>query len=181
MSKNFGKKLPDPEKVLPIRFLLLDVDGVLTDGSITYTSAGDEIKSFNVKDGSGLAYWMRAGHQAGFLTGRGSPMVERRAKELNIAFLAQNIKAKLPEFERVLAEFSLQPHEVAVMGDDLMELPMMARAGLAIAVKDAVPEVRDAADWITHTKGGKGAVREVIDHILRLQGKWDGIMSRYRI
>lgn len=181
MSKILEKNTPDPEKIRPIQFLVLDVDGVMTDGTIVYTSSGEEIKAFNVKDGAGLKYWTRAGHKAAFITGRESAIVERRASELDIAYLAMNVKAKLPVFENVLEKFNLQPHEVAVMGDDLMELPMMRRAGLAIAVADAMTDVKDNADWVTQHNGGKGAVREIIDHILKIQGKWDTIMSRYLI
>ncbi len=181
MSKKVKKKLPDDTKLVPIRFLILDVDGVLTDGSIVYTSAGEEVKAFNVKDGSGLNYWHRVGYSAAIITGRKSPMVERRAAELNIPYLAMDVKYKLPEFERILTEARVEPQEVLVVGDDLMELPMMARAGVGAAVRDAMPEVREAADWVTNKKGGKGAVREIIDHILQVQGKWDTIMSRYLV
>ncbi len=180
MSKKITKKLPPPEKILPIRFLLLDVDGVMTDGRIIYSESGEELKAFNVKDGSGLMYWMRAGYQAGIITGRTSPVVEKRAAELGIAHLAMGVKAKLPVFEELLSRLGLAPSEVAIMGDDLMEIPVMARAGLGIAVRDAVEETREAADWVTEKKGGKGAVREVVDHILKVQGKWDGIMERYK-
>lgn len=166
-------------KILPIRFLILDVDGVMSDGKIIYGSNGEELKFFDAKDGAGLKYWRRAGHEAGIITGRASPMVMRRAEELDIARVVMGSKAKLPAFEQLLAEAGLFPHEVAVMGDDLMEMPLLARAGLGIAVADAVDEVREAADMVTERKGGHGAIREAIELILKIQGLWPEIMKRY--
>jgi 3-deoxy-D-manno-octulosonate 8-phosphate phosphatase (KDO 8-P phosphatase) len=181
MSKKIEQIIPNPEKILPIRFLLVDVDGVMTDGGITYSSDGSEIKTFNVKDGSGLMWWRRAGHAAGIVTGRSSPMVLRRAKELEIEFVEMDAKHKLPAFERILAAAGVSSEEVAVIGDDLPDLPLVKRAGLGIAVADAVDELKDAAAMITSKNGGKGAVREVIELILKTQGRWDVIMNRYLI
>ncbi len=173
------KKTPDPETLARIRFLILDVDGVMTDGSITYGSSGEEMKSFNVKDGAGLKYWARAGHRAGIITGRSSPVVLRRAQELDIALVTMDAKAKLPAFDAMLAEAGVRPEETAMIGDDLPDLPLIRRVGLGVAVADAVDEVKDAARMITLTRGGRGAVREVIERILKSQGRWDGIMERY--
>lgn len=181
MSKKIEQSIPDPEKIRRIRFLVLDVDGVMTNGAITYASDGSELKSFNVKDGSGIMWWRRAGHTAGIVTGRGSPMVLRRAKELEIELVEMNAKHKLPAFEKMLAAAGVTPEETAVVGDDLPDLPLVKRAGLGIAVADAVDELKDAAAMVTNKRGGEGAVREVIELILKTQGRWDGIMQRYLI
>ncbi len=181
MSKKNDKIGEREKNISAIRFLLLDVDGVLTDGSICYDSDDRETKTFNVKDGAGLKYWSRAGHRAGIITGRSSPMVIRRARELDIDLIEMDAKQKLPAFERVLAAAGVTPEETAVIGDDLPDLPLIARAGLGVAVADAVDEVREAAAMVTKKEGGRGAVREVIEYILRAQGRWEGIMQRYRI
>lgn len=181
MSKKIKKSPPDLGKILPIRFLIVDIDGVMTDGKITYTSDGSEVKSFDVKDGSGLMYWTRAGHRTGIITGRSSAMVERRAEELDIGFLSMDAKEKLPAFELMLERAGVLPEEVAMIGDDLPDLPLLRRVGFGVAVADAVDEVKEAACFITKRKGGNGAVREVVEYILKRQGKWDGIMSRYLI
>ena len=181
MSKKIIKTPPEREKILPLRFLILDVDGVMTDGTISYTENGGEVKSFNVKDGAGLKYWMRAGHRAGIITGRSSPIVERRAEELGIAFVAMDAKNKLPAFEAMLREANVRPEEVAMIGDDLPDLPLIRRAGLGVAVADAVDEVREGADFVTEKDGGRGAVRELIEYVLKTQGRWEGIMERYLV
>lgn len=179
MSKKSGQSIPAPEILAPIRFLVLDVDGVLTDGSITYDANGGELKTFDVKDGAGLKYWVRAGHAAGIITGRSSPMVLRRAEELDIRLVEMNAKNKAPALERMLAAAGVTLAETAVIGDDLPDLPLIRRAGLGIAVADAVQEVREAAGLVTNNRGGRGAVREAIEYILRVQGRWDGILARY--
>lgn len=180
MTKKMGKSLSLPKNIEKIRFLVLDVDGVLTDGSIWYGSSGEEFKGFNVKDGAGLKYWRRAGHAAGIVTGRSSPMVLRRAAELDIREVAMDAKTKLPAFEELLEKAGVTPEETAVVGDDLPDLPLIRRAGLGIAVADAVREVKDAATVITKRKGGRGAVREAIEFILKAQDRWEDIMERYR-
>ncbi len=179
MSKKILKPSPAPGKILPVRFLVLDVDGVLTDGSLLYTEEGTEVKRFDVKDGAGLKYWMRSGYRAGIVTGRSSPVVERRAKELGVEFVAMGAKDKLPVFDAMLRDAGVRPEESAVIGDDLPDLPLVRRAGLGAAVADAVEDVREAADVVTRKKGGRGAVRELIEFILKRQGKWDAIMARY--
>ncbi len=179
MSKKNEKKPLNLEKIRPIRFLILDVDGVLTDASIFYTSSGEEIKAFNTRDGAGLKYWVRAGHASGIITGRSSPMVERRAAELDVGYCEMGARDKLPAFEKMLALAGATPEETAMIGDDLPDLPLVRRVGFGVAVKNAVTELKDAADFVTTRKGGKGAVREVIETILKAQGRWDGIMERY--
>jgi len=162
-----------------IRLLVTDVDGVLTDGRITYDSTGAESKSFHVRDGSGLKYWLRAGHQAALLTGRQSAVVDRRAAELGIALVEQGAKDKRPALERILKAAGCTGDEAAYVGDDLPDLPVFAAVGYRVAVADAVAELREAADYVTRTPGGGGAVREVIELILRAQGRWATILERY--
>ena len=161
------------ERAAKIELLLLDVDGVLTDGSIVYTDDGVEIKRFHVRDGSGLKLWHNLGKRSAIVSGRSSKAVERRAAELGIAPVLQGRSEKLPAFEAVLAELKLQPEQVCAIGDDLPDLPVLKRAGLAITVADACPEVRAMAHYVTAVPGGHGAVRDAIEWLLRLQGKWD--------
>lgn len=175
------KSPPDQEILKKIRFLIMDVDGVLTDGSIMYTSSGEEIKTFNVKDGAGVKYWVRAGHVAGIITGRTSSIVVHRAMELNIRHVEMGAKAKLPVFEKMIADAGVAPEEVAMIGDDVMDLPIVRRVGLGVAVADSVDELKEAAGYVTKNKGGKGAIREVVELILKAQGKWDVIMERYLV
>jgi len=173
----------DPNRLRPVRLLLLDVDGVMTDGRITYSASGDELKSFHVRDGSGLKYWHRSGGRTAILTGRKSSVVERRAAELGIEIVRQGALDKGPVFDEILdslAGSGITPAEVACVGDDLPDLPPMRRAGLAIAVADAAAEVKEFAAAVTKTEGGRGAVREVVEAVLRAQGRWEAILARYR-
>lgn len=179
MSKKIRKNPFFAEKAAPIRFLILDVDGVLTNGRIIYGSGGDDVKAFDVKDGAGLKFWRRAGHAAGIISGRSSETIPRRAKELDIELVAMDAKDKLPVFEAMLRQAGVRPEETAVIGDDLMDLPLITRAGLGVAVADAVEELKDAATYVTKKKGGRGAVREAIEAILKSQGRWEAILSRY--
>lgn len=179
MTKKMKKTFPSFETLSRIRFLILDVDGVMTDGKITYSSSGEELKSFDAKDGAGLKYWRRAGHAAGIITGRSSPVVPRRARELDIELVEMDAKAKLPAYERMLEAAAVSPEEVAMIGDDLPDYPLIIRVGLGIAVADAVAEVKEVAGYVTQKSGGCGAVREVVELILKAQGRWDDIMARY--
>ena len=162
-----------------IDLLVLDVDGVLTDGRITLTASGEEIKSFHVRDGAGMKYWTRVGKKLAIITGRGSPVVVRRAEELGVHAVRLNAKVKLPALREVCDELGISPERVAVVGDDLADLPLLREAGFAVAVADAVEEVRAAADHVTRLRGGAGAVREVIELILKETGLWESIMARY--
>lgn len=170
----------DPAKVMPIRFLLLDVDGVLTDGKIIYGSSGEELKHFNVKDGQGIRIWLETGHKVGVITGRTSTMTQKRCKELKIDHVVIGSHDKLPAYEKMLTTVGVTHEETMVIADDLMELPLLARAGFKVAVHDAVDEVREAADYVTRRVGGDGAVREAIDFVLKTQGKWDEVLARFR-
>lgn len=146
--------------------LVLDVDGVMTDGKVTYTSDGAELKSFNIKDGVGIKQIQRAGIQTAIITGRVSPMVERRATELGIHHLIQGREDKLTALTELAASLSIDLKDVAYMGDDLPDIEAIANAGIGACPADAVAAVMAQADWISSLKGGEGCVREFCDHIL---------------
>jgi 3-deoxy-D-manno-octulosonate 8-phosphate phosphatase (KDO 8-P phosphatase) len=162
-----------------VRLLLMDCDGVLTDGRITLVGDGDEEKSFHTRDGHGLVLLHRAGLRSGIISGRTSTLVERRARELGMAYVKQGTWDKIKEFEEVLSEAGIEDEEVAFIGDDVTDIPLMRRAELAVAVSDAVEETRGAAHYVTALPGGFGAVREVCELILKAQGRWDDLMERY--
>lgn len=159
-----------PERLSKLRLLITDVDGVLTDGGITYTASGEEVKTFDVKDGAGIKHWQKAGGLVAFLTGRGSPVVARRAAELGIDYLAMNAGQKLPVFHEILKALAVQADEVLYVGDDWPDIPCLQEAGVGVAVADATRETRIAADAVTGRPGGRGAVREVIDAVLYARG-----------
>ena len=163
-----------------VSLLVIDVDGVLTDGRIVYAEYGDELKFFDVQDGAGLAFWHRVGLKSAIITARTSRLLKRRAKELHVDFLAQGCLVKLPTYERLLKKFRVNQEQVCVIGDDLMELPMLRRAGFAIAVPNAVEDVKQVSHHVTHHPGGRGAVREVIEIILKAKGLWEQVMQRYQ-
>lgn len=163
-----------------IELLLLDVDGVLTDGRVTYTDAGDEIKRFHVRDGSGIKIWQSLGLKVAVISGRTSRAVERRAKELGINPVIQGRSDKLDAFYDLLAELNLRPDRVCAIGDDLPDLSVLVRCGLSVAVADACPEVRAAAQHITTSAGGAGAVREAIEWMLQLRNQWTEVVNGFR-
>ncbi len=162
-----------------IRLIIFDIDGTLTDGRIVISSDGTESRFFHVQDGSGIKYLSRHGIEIAFITGRNSKVVEKRAEELGVKIVIQGCLNKTKAYEEILEQTGLQDDEVCVVADDLLELPMMARAGFSIAVSNAVPEVRQAADFVTCLPGGMGAGREVAELVLKEQGKWDAVLSRY--
>ncbi|MGB9762189.1 MAG: KdsC family phosphatase [Caldimicrobium thiodismutans] len=172
-----------PEDVLKraekIKLLLLDVDGVLTDGGIIITGDGEEIKIFSVLDGMGIKLLQKAGVEVGILSGRFSPVMKHRSKELGIELLYQGELAKLPAFEKILKEKELKVEEVAYMGDDWLDIPILKRVGLAIGVPNAWPPVNNYVHYITKKEGGKGAVREVCDLILMAKGLWEKFLKEY--
>ncbi len=163
-----------------IELLVLDVDGVLTDGKITYDSAGGETKSFHVHDGAGLKYWHRAGKRSVVITGRSSEIVSRRCGELGVSIIRQGALTKLPVLEEILAELDVPAERAAYMGDDLPDIPPMRTCGLGITVPQAVAEVKEVADWISPIPGGGGAVRWAIEKLLREGGLWSTLMQRYQ-
>ncbi|MEE9613382.1 MAG: HAD-IIIA family hydrolase [Thermodesulfobacteriota bacterium] len=164
-------------KVKAVKLLILDVDGVLTDGRISYTEQGDEIKSFHAHDGHGIKFLVKAGIECAIITVRSSGIVKRRAGELGIKFVYQGVENKDDAFEEILGKLGITPPEAAYIGDDLPDLPVLTRVGFSASVSDAVGEVRARADYVTERPGGRGAVREVAELILRTQGKWDQLVS----
>ena len=162
-----------------IKLLLMDCDGVLTDGRIWLMEEGGEQKSFNTHDGLGLALLHRAGLRSGVITGRTSSGLVRRASELEIEFVRQGDPNKVEAFEEILRLAGLEEDEVAFVGDDLTDIPLMQRAELAVAVADAVAEVRAVAHYVTVREGGRGAVREVVELILKSQGRWSDLVEHY--
>lgn len=163
-----------------IRCLVLDVDGVLTKGEITYTSSGEELKTFHAKDGMGLAIAHAMGLQTAIITGRTSPIVERRAKELKISHLQMGGHNKSAGLQVVLDTLQVEPQEVAYMGDDLNDLGVMSRVGLAMTPQDGVPEIKAIAHYICQANGGEGAVREAVEYILKREGLWEEAVRKYR-
>ncbi len=163
----------------PIKLLILDVDGVLTDGKLYYTGEGEAMKTFYTQDGLGLRMLQNMGIQVAIITGRTSTIVQKRAEELGIARVYQGQISKIAAFKDCLAHFDVPLDAVAYMGDDINDLPLMKKVGLAAAPPNAVPEVLDIAHIITKRKGGKGAVREIVDHILRTQNLFEKAMSVY--
>jgi 3-deoxy-D-manno-octulosonate 8-phosphate phosphatase (KDO 8-P phosphatase) len=155
-----------------IRLLILDVDGVLTDGRLYFDAKGEALKVFHVRDGHGLKMAQRAGIEVALLSGRRSDAAYHRARELGITRFHEGLRDKVAVLEEIMAAMQIQDSQVAMVGDDLVDLPIMSRAGLACAVADAVPEVLAAAHWVTSLPGGHGAVRQVCDLLLKAQGKW---------
>lgn len=162
-----------------VRLLLLDCDGVLTSGGVTWSGDGVEQKTFHIRDGLGIRLWQRAGHAAGIVTGRSSGIVQRRADELGMTIVRQGVEDKLAVVTAILEERGCPWDEAAFIGDDLPDLPCVMRCGLGVAVADACAEVRGAARLVTALPGGAGAVREVIERMLRARGQWDAIVARY--
>ena len=167
------------EKLRKVHFLLFDVDGVLTDGRIILGGDEKEYKVFNVRDGVGIECARRVGLQVGIITGRTSIAVRMRAVELGIDELFEGVHDKIVFYEKILAKYRVDDEAVLYMGDDLTDIPVLRRAGVAVTVPGAPDEVKAHADMITKKMGGCGAVREVIETILKLQGKWDRILAQY--
>jgi len=163
-----------------VRLLLLDVDGVLTDGTIYLNNEGIEAKGFNIKDGLGLNLLKRAGIEVGIITGRHSAVVAHRARELGIGQVVQGCHDKLAAAQVIAGELSLEMHELAFAGDDLIDLKLLANVGLALSVADGVDEVQQVAHHVATVPGGRGAVREMCELILKSQGLWDKAVAPYR-
>ena len=168
-----------PENLKDIQLLLLDVDGVLTDGSIIYSDADSETKVFNVKDGFGLKLVMAAGIEVGLVTGRTSKALHRRCRDLGIRHIYDDVPQKAQLLDQIVTETGIGPGNTAFIGDDLPDLPLMRRIGLSIAVADAHELVRDYSDWVTSAPGGRGAVREVCDALLKARGDWQKLMAQF--
>ena len=168
------------QRASKVSVLIVDVDGVLTDGRIIYAEYGDELKCFDVQDGAGLVFWHRVGLKSVIISGRKSRLLKRRSKEMRVDFLAQGQLIKLPVYKRVLKKFRVTDEQVCVICDDLMELPMARRAGFTVTVPNAVEEVKKVSHYTTQREGGRGAVRETIDIILKAKGLWDQVLHRYQ-
>ncbi len=162
-----------------IEMLAMDVDGVLTDGTLIIHSDGSESKHFNSLDGHGIRMWKRAGLDVALISGRASEPTSRRAEQLQIEHVFQDCHFKLPVFEKLLEEVGLPPEKAAFIGDDLTDLPVIRYVGFGVAVANAIAEVKRYADYVTIRPGGRGAVREVIEHILKNSGRWQELMKRY--
>jgi len=161
-----------------IKLLLMDCDGVLTDGRIWLTTDGDEQKSFHARDGQGISVWHRAGHQSGIISGRASSAVARRAHELKIKYVHQYAKNKIVALEEILAQADVSVEECCFIGDDLGDIGVMRKVGLAVAVADAADDTKAAAHYVTKLTGGAAAVRELIEFILQAQNRWDELVSQ---
>lgn len=160
-----------------IQLILSDVDGVMTNGQIIYDNSGVETKAFHVRDGLGIKLWQRAGFAFGILTSRNSQIVRIRAAELGIETVRQGIESKWPAAAEIIAGLKLTPAQTCYIGDDLPDLAVLNRVGLPIAVADACQDVRERATWTTRAAGGHGAVREVIERLLRAQDRWEEVAS----
>ena len=167
------------ERASRIKLLLMDCDGVLTDGRIWLFENGEEQKGFHTRDGLGIELWHRAGLKSGIISGRKSNAVERRARGLGMSFVVRGVTEKVQAFTETVAQAGVTNEEVAFIGDDLNDIPLMIRSGFGIAVADAAVEVRERAHYVTKLNGGYGAVREVIELILKAQGRWDDLTLHY--
>jgi len=166
-------------KAAAVRLILFDVDGVLTDGRVIIHADGTESKSFGIRDGIAMVWAQRAGIRVGFLSARMSPTTPYRAAQLNITLVYQGVVNKLSSYEQILADLGLADQAVAYMGDDVVDLAVLGRAGLSAAPGDAVEEVRSRVDWIAGCPGGAGAARQLIELVLRAQNLWDGVVNTY--
>ena len=162
-----------------IKIVIIDVDGVLTDGRIMLDANGNESKTFYVQDGTGITYLHRAGIKTAIVSGRESKAVAHRAKELGIEDVYQGIHNKIEAYEKILKKHKIKDNEVCYIGDDLIDLPILRRVGFSVAVPNAVLEVKESVSYVTSAPGGYGAIREVAEKILKSQGKWDMVVSRY--
>jgi 3-deoxy-D-manno-octulosonate 8-phosphate phosphatase (KDO 8-P phosphatase) len=162
-----------------IRLLLLDVDGVMTDGRIIYDNNGVETKAFDVKDGHGLKLLQRAGVKIGIITGRESKVVVHRARELGIDIVYQGAKDKLVPYREILENLGLSDDQVAYVGDDVVDLPVLRKVGFSATVADAVEDIKPYVDYVSTKSGGRGAVRDVCDYLLKRSGNWGLVTDRY--
>lgn len=168
-----------PPRARPVALVLMDVDGVLTDGGITFIEGNREARTYDARDGVGLWLARRGGLRTGVISGRSSAAVARRAAELRIDEVHQRIEDKLQAYLGILRRRRLTDAQVCYIGDDLNDLPILLRAGMPVAVADAHAEVRRRVPFVTHARGGRGAVREVIDAVLKAQGRWEELLRQF--
>lgn len=165
-----------------IKLLVLDVDGVLTDGTVIYGVGGvdgDEVKAFSTRDGAGMALWRDAGFATTFLTGRGGAAVQRRARELRIERIWEHVHDKVAVLDEIGAHYGVERHQIAGMGDDIVDLRWLAAVGFSACPADAAHDVLERADYVTPSRGGHGAVRDLVEHLLRSTGRWDAYVERF--
>lgn len=167
------------ERAKKVKLLVIDIDGVMTDGRIIYSIYGDELKFFDVQDGFGISLLKKAGIQSVIITAKKSRIVKLRSRDMRVAKAYQGYLDKLVPFGKILRRFKVKPEEVCFIGDDLIDIPVLKRAGFAVAVPNAVDEAKAAAHYITSRMGGRGAVREICDMVLKAQGKWDAVAGKY--
>jgi 3-deoxy-D-manno-octulosonate 8-phosphate phosphatase (KDO 8-P phosphatase) len=168
------------KKAKKVKLLLLDVDGVLTDGRIIYDSKGRDSKFFNVHDGLGVYLLKKANISTVLITAKGSRSIKPRARDMRVAEILADVSPKSSVFDKILRKYRVNPEEVCFVGDDLVDLCLMSKVGFAVAVFNAAPEIKNAAHYITQREGGRGAVREVSELILKSQGKWQEIIESYQ-
>jgi 3-deoxy-D-manno-octulosonate 8-phosphate phosphatase (KDO 8-P phosphatase) len=181
MAPSSGFFVPERlrERILPLRMMIFDVDGVLTDGKVIYTDQGTEIKEFDAQDGHGIKMLQRAGIEVALISGRACKAVEYRAQGLGITRLYQGFKVKTEPYLRLLSDSGLKECQTGYMGDDLIDIPIMRRAGFSVAVPNGVRHIFPYAHYTTRATGGHGAAREICEMILQAQGLWDKAMERY--
>jgi 3-deoxy-D-manno-octulosonate 8-phosphate phosphatase (KDO 8-P phosphatase) len=167
------------DRAAAISLVLFDVDGVLTDGKILLHADGSESKQFDIKDGTAIVWAQRLGLTVGFLSARVSAATSQRARQLGVTLLHQGVASKLDTYHQILDDLRIVDSQVAYMGDDVLDLAVLSRAGLAAAPADAAPDVRARVHWSSAARGGDGAARELIELVLRAQGKWDRIVASY--
>jgi 3-deoxy-D-manno-octulosonate 8-phosphate phosphatase (KDO 8-P phosphatase) len=167
------------DRAAKIRLVLFDVDGVLTDGKILLHADGSESKTFDIKDGSAMVWAMRRGIQIGFLSARNAAATTQRAAQLGITLVHQGVASKLETYDQIADSLMLDDEQIAYMGDDILDLPVLSRVGLATAPADAADDVRQRVHWVSAARGGDGAARELIELVLRAQDKWDAIVAAY--
>jgi len=169
----------NPSTHASIELILSDVDGVLTDGGLYFDNEGIESKKFHIRDGLGIKLWQRAGYRFGILTARTSQIVRLRAAELGVDLVRQGFENKLPAAQEMIRQLRLAPEQVCYVGDDLTDLPVLSYVGLGVAVADASPDVLQRADLVMTHGGGQGAIRELIEALLRAKGRWDDLIEKY--
>ena len=162
-----------------IKLILFDVDGVLTDGKILMHADGTESKQFDIKDGTAIVWALKLGITVGFLSARASASTGQRAAQLGVTLVHQGVASKLETYDQIVDELLLEHEQVAYMGDDVLDLPVLTRAGLSAAPADAAPDARARAMWVSRARGGDGAARDLIEFILKSQNKWDGLVAAY--
>ena len=182
MVQGSGFKVQGSEvhaKAARIKLLLFDVDGVLTDGKVVIHGDGTESKNFDIKDGISMVWAQRVGLTVGMLSARSSPSTAQRAAQLGVTLMYQGVQSKIETYDQIVGDVCVDDEEVAYMGDDIVDLAVLERVGLSSAPADAAAEVRSRVHWVSQRKGGDGAARELIELILRAQGRWEGIVESY--